>query len=101
MIYEHFWDVVKDPLVNSITETKKNKKLSISQQQAVIKLIEKKDRDKCYIKNWHPIPLLNVNYKIMSKALATRLKETLPDLISSQQIAHVKNMFIGEGGRVI
>ena len=34
----------------------------------------------------------------MSKALATRLKETLPDLISCQQTAYVKNRFIGEGG---
>ena len=33
----------------------------------------------------------------MSKALATRLKETLPDLISCQQTAYVKNRFIGEG----
>ena len=36
----------------------------------------------------------------MSKALATRLKETLPDLISCQQTAYVKNRFIGEGGRL-
>ena len=75
--YEYFWNVIKDPLMNSIKEARKNKKLSISQRQAVIKLIEKKDRDKRYIKNWRPISLLNVDYKIMSKALATRLKETL------------------------
>ena len=30
-----------------------------------------------------------------------RLKETLPDLISCQQTAYVKNRFIGEGGRLI
>ena len=67
----------------------------------MIKLIETKDTDKRYIKNWRPISLLNVDYKIMSKALATRLKETLPDLISCQQTAYVKNRFIGEGGRLI
>ena len=36
----------------------------------------------------------------MSKAPATRLKETLPDLISCQQTTYVKNRFIGEGGRL-
>ena len=62
----------------------------------MIRLIEKKDREICYIKNWRPISLLDVDYKIMSKALTTRLKETLPDLISCQQTAYVKNRFIGE-----
>ena len=47
------------------------------------------------------ISLLNVDYKIVAKALATRLKETLPKLISFQQMAYVKNRFIGEGERLI
>ena len=84
--YIYFWNVTKDPLMNSIKEARKkekvkSKKLNMSQWQAVIKTIGKKDRDKRYIKNWRPISLLNVDFKIMSKALATRLKETLPDLI--------------------
>ena len=64
-------------------------------------MIEKNDSDKRCIKNWRPISLLNVDYKIMSKSLATRLKETLPDLISYQENAYLKNRFIGEGGRLI
>ena len=54
-----------------------------------------------YIKNWSPISLLNVDYKISSKALTNRLKETLPDLISFQQTGYIKNRFIAEGDRVI
>ena len=48
--------------------------LPTSKKQAVIALIEKKGRDKRYIKNWRPISLLNVDAKIISKILATRLK---------------------------
>ena len=47
------------------------------------------------------IALLNVDYKVIAKALATRLKKSLPKLISFQQKAYVKNRFIGEGGRLI
>ena len=50
-----------------------------------------KDRDKRFIKNWGPISLLNVDLKIISKALSEKLKKVLPDLISSQQTAYVKN----------
>ena len=38
--------------MNSITQTKMGQKRLTSQRQAVIKLIEKKDKDKCFIKNW-------------------------------------------------
>ena len=77
------------------------KEIKTSQRQAVINLIEKKERDIQFIKNWRPISLLNVDYKTVAKALATRLKETLPKLISFQQTAYVKNRFIGEEGRLI
>ena len=45
--------------------------------------------------------MLNVDLKILSKALSENLKEHLPDLISSQQTAYVKNRHIGESGRLI
>ena len=92
---------MKNVLLNSCHIAKLKKELSTSQRQAVIKLIEKKDKDKRFIKNWRPISLLNVDYKIISKALASRLKKVLPNLISPQQTAYVENRFIGESGRLI
>ena len=53
--------------MNSIMEAKVKKKLSTSQRQALIKQIEKKERDKRFIKNWHPISLLNVTIKLLLK----------------------------------
>ena len=79
----------------------KQPSLSISQRQAIIKLIENKDRDKRYIKNWKPISLLNVDMKILSKSLTKRLKEVLTCLISAQQTVSVQNRNIGESGRLI
>ena len=61
--------------MNSISQTKISKKRIISQRQAVIKLIEKKDKDKCFIKTWRPISLLNVDYKIISKIFLLDLKK--------------------------
>ena len=42
-----------------------------------------------------------MDYKIISKALASRFKKVLPNLISPQQTTYVKNRFIGESGRLI
>ena len=73
------------------------KELSTSQKQAVIKLIEKKDRDKKFIKNWRPISLLNVDVKLVSKVLSNRIKNLLRNLISTNKNAYVTNRFISEG----
>ena len=45
--------------------------------------------------------MLNTDLKMISKALATRLKDILPHLISSNQTVYVKNRFISEIGRLI
>ena len=44
---------------------------------------------------------MNVDYKIASKALSTRLKKVLPTLVSFEQTAYVKDRFIGETGSLI
>ena len=72
-----------------IAGTSFNEDLSNSQKQAVIRLIEKKDKDERYIQNWRPLSLLNTDIKILSKALAQRLKKTLPFLISAKQSVFV------------
>ena len=75
--------------------------LCTSQSKAIIKLIEKIDKNKGLIQNWRPISLLIVDVKIISKALSKRLKNVLPSLISNNQSAYVDGRFISEGGRLI
>ena len=60
-----------------------------------------KEKDKRFIKKWRPISLLNIDYKIISIVLASRVKKVLPNLISPLQTAYVENRFIGESGRLI
>ena len=77
-----------------MNRSKINGHLSISQRQAIIKLIAKKYRDK------KPISLLNFDTKILSKSLAEKLKHVLHELISSNQTAYLINRCISENGRV-
>ena len=60
-------DGLKTPLMESINQAFRTKTLSVSQKQAVIKMIEKKTgiNDKI---TGRPISLLNVDTRIFSKA---------------------------------
>ena len=62
----------------------------------MITLLPKKDRDIALIKNWRPITLLNQDYKLLSKCIATRICSKLPGLINSDQTGFVKGRYIGE-----
>ena len=59
--YETFWTELKEIFVDSESEAKEKGILSTPQRQAIIKLIEKKDRDDKFIQKWRPISLLNVD----------------------------------------
>ena len=50
--YESFWEEIKNPLLLSFDTGFDKKELSTTQRQAIIKLIEKKDKDKRFIQNW-------------------------------------------------
>ena len=75
-------------MCNSITKSYQTGELSRSQRQGVIKLIEKKDKDKKLIKNWRVTLLLNIDTKLICNVLTERLKKVLPCLISKNQIAY-------------
>ena len=52
-------------------------------------------------KTARPLSLSNVDLKIISKPFSEKLKEVLPDLISSQQTAYLKSRHVGERERLI
>ena len=83
--YKTFWDLLGQQLTDSLNYSYLHGELSNTQKQAIIKLIEKKERGRRYIKNWRPISLLNVDVKIASRAIALRLEKVLPDIISTDQ----------------
>ena len=74
--------------------------LSTSQRQAVITVLNK-GKDRSLIENWRPISLLNVDYKIISKTIANRLKAVLPKLIHHNQVGFITGRNIAENLRAI
>ena len=67
------------------------------QRQGHITCIPKEDKAKNLLKNWRPLTLLDVVYKIASGAI--RLKIDI--LIDKDQTGFIKGRFIGENTRLI
>ena len=88
-------------MINSFNYGFVKVELSISQRQGIIRLIPKKNKNLSLLNNWRPISLLNVDYKIATKALAVRLRKVLPSIMSDVQTGYIEGRFIGEDIRMI
>ena len=53
------------------------------------------------MKNWRPVSLLNVMYKLASSVIASRLKNVLHKLKHEDQKGFIAGRFIGENLRLI
>ena len=75
--YKFFWKDINLFSIRSFNHGYEKGHLSVTQRQGVITCLPKEGKSKFYIKNWHPISLLNVDYKICSSSIAQRLKKSL------------------------
>ena len=99
--YKFFWDKLKKFLIDSYNYAFENDILSIEQRRAILILIPKGTKDKRLLKNWRPISLLNVDYKILAKGLAIRLQKVISNLVSLDQVGCIKERYIGNNIRTM
>ena len=95
--YKFFWVDIKDCLFDSYIYSIQHGELSDSQRRGLLSLIPKPGKDVRYMKSWRPVTLLATDYKILAKALATRLQKVMSDLVNHDQVGYIK----GENVRII
>lgn len=66
---------------------------------AIISLIHKKDKDAEQFASFHPISILPVDFKILSKLIASRLEDLLPKIINPDQSGFVKAPYASDNIR--
>lgn len=98
--YIVFWMDISDMLVDSYNFSLRNGLLTQSQRNGVITLLPKKDKDPLDVKNYRPITLLSVDYKIITKTLANRMKGVMNDLIQPDQSGFLKGRNIANNIRL-
>lgn len=90
-----FWNVLGQDVVDVLNFSFQSGHLSRSQRHSIISLSFKKD-DRLDPKNWRPMSLLNVDYKIASRAIAGRLRKVIHQGVGPDQTCGVPGRFIGE-----
>ena len=91
----HFWQMLGQDLVDVLNSCYASGSLSLSQCRGVISLIFKRG-DSLDPRNWRPISLLNVDYKLASRVLAGHLMKVIHLVVSRDQTCGVLGRFIGE-----
>ena len=83
--YSRFLPQLSPILVTVFADIAENQKLCESQKLSYITVIPKKQTNRRQVKNYRPISLLNVDYKIITKILATKLRPFLASLVHTDQ----------------
>ena len=85
--YKAFWPDIRHLIHQVFLESIDAGSLSPSQRIGIITLLPKPKSpvELVYLKNWRPITLLNVDYKIFTHVIKNRLVKTLPTIISNVQ----------------
>ena len=74
--------------------------LTNSQHRGILTLLYKKG-EREDIRNWRPLTMLNVDYKIIAKILANRIKPVLPNIIKDDQKGFVPGRNIHDANRLL
>ena len=93
--YEWAWDFIQYDLTEVINNCYLNGEMSKSMRAAIVTLIPKNGKSKI-LKDWRPVSLLNVDYKIIAKIITERLKSEIENEISREQKCAIKGRQISD-----
>jgi exonuclease III len=87
--FHHCWEMIKEDVWRVVEESRTSGKVLTALNATFITLIPKEERV-THPKQFRPISLCNVIYKIVTKVIANRLKPILPFIISNEQSGYVE-----------
>lgn len=99
--YKHFWDNLKDLLLNLLKEICNTLILPTTMKQGFITLIPKPGKNSKIIDDLRPITLLNNDYKLLTHIFANRLRVGIEDIVSDTQSGFIRGRSIHNNIRLI
>lgn len=99
--FKFFWVDIGYFILRSLNFAYSTGSLSVTQKMGIITCLPKPNKNRQNLKNWRPISLLNVIYKMASSVIANRLKNVLDTIIHEDQKGFISGRFLGENVRLI
>ena len=96
-----FWADLKYFVTRALNTCFNKGKLSYSLRQSLIICLPKGDKDRQLLKNWRPISLLCVTYKLASTVISNRMRPYLDNIISKTQSGFLTGRNIADSTRLI
>ena len=99
--FKTFWDKLGYFVLRALNFAFYTGEFCLSLRTCVISCLPKGDKAHKFLKNWLPISLLSILYKITFTTIANRLKIFFIKLISCTQSGFISGRFIGENTRFV
>ena len=99
--FKVFWPKQKYFIQSYINYSYKHGELPLTLRQCITSCLPKGNKDRTILKNWCPVSLLSVVYKIASAAITNRIKMVLDDLIDKTQTGFIPGRYIGHSTRLV
>ena len=99
--YKTFFSELAPLLIKMIDSAIKGEGLSAELKQSHITLIPKDSGDPLLTKNYRPISLLNIEYKLITKVLANKVSPFLESIVNPDQAAAIKDRNIQNHNHLI
>jgi hypothetical protein len=97
--FQRNWAVLKDDVIKAVRKFFDTGQMPARVNETTIVLLPKKE-DPELLKDFRPISLCNVIYKVMSKCLVNRLRPILQDLISPMQSVFIPRRLITDNALI-
>ena len=94
--FKTFWKKIKYFILKAYKCAYNKGEMSTTLRHCLITCIPKGNKPRIHLKNWRAISLLFCVYKLLSSAVANRLKKVLDKLVSKSQTGFISGRYIGE-----